>query len=244
MSYAHTMKYLDDYNSPHPLYDRLRDLVNAPVQGRASLYKRKTQTVDNKLSTPPSEVIAGYCDARHAGFVEPGTEGLWGADATYHLPRDVTRALHLAAEFLTGTEIDSQFAAPSSHPRRACGVMACIVGYRYIRGVAGVADALTQSGIKPQRVQTFADGRAEFLAALLRKLDAAHEVNDRGDNPNAVLAALQMLIEEMRRVCEWLEMAGQEGNADSIRRDLARTERLLARGVGKRGRRDEEELMP
>lgn len=166
--------------------------------------------------TPPSEMMGAWANLRRELFIEPGLEGLTGPDATYHLIQDVPEYLLSAASLLAGHED-----MPHRHrPRNAMAYMSKGMGYRYIRGVEGLTDALKAARVPYGELAKFQIAREVFTTEMVRKANAAWEVNDHGENPLAVLTVLKMFVEEMYALQGWLEVARQWSNAQMMGREL------------------------
>lgn len=220
---AHSMKANMTPGNFHPLHDT--------PQGRArveSIYAR----LRSKLTplTPPSEVIGAWANLRQELYVEPGLEGLTGPAATYHLIGDVPDYLLSAAELLTGRGFVSLDVSTHMAPRAAMGYLSKGMGWRYLRGVDGIADALCARRVSPAEIAKFQANRMSFAGEFVRKANAAWEVNDQGENPAAVMTVLTMFMEEMFALAGWLEVAGKGGESDALKRNLDNAMHVLRQG--------------
>lgn len=198
----------------HPLYDTpqgLRQLESMSARLRSKLSRK----------TPPSKQMLAWADYRQERYIEPGLEGLSGADATYHLTIDVPRLLLQALHLLDTNNADPTLPPPKMRPSAALDDLVKAYGFRCLRGVDGIKDALAEQGATRERIDRFMDEREAFAGMFAAHMDAAYVVNKSGENPNAVRSALVMFVAEMERLCDWLTVAGQQGVADATRGNLA-----------------------
>lgn len=158
----------------------------------------------------PLEVSAAYEAHRHAMFIAPNREGLAGPDAIYHLPK-AAAGLWSAAQILGGVGI-SGFGINSRLPakrrlRIALDTTLMAHGWRYKRGVQGLADALDASGYNDE-VRQYQRERDRFAIEFERRAVAADIVIDDGENGAAVAKLLRIFINEMHTLARWLDSPG------------------------------------
>jgi hypothetical protein len=178
----------------------------------ANLAKRTT------VQTPPSLQMQAHRDYEVAKF---GIMGRRGSPSTlgYNLYDDSTRLLGMAYRFLTDDPRTTRALTgftPKTVPRRALGFIAKAYGYRYLRGLEVIEHNLANGA---QQVK-FRHERMEFRHALELNADAAHAINDKGQNRAAALEVVMMFANELLALCPWLERMGHEGNAKWLRQGV------------------------
>ncbi len=134
----------------------------------------------------------------------------------YHLWSDSARTLHAAHKLLTGDVARSKFETghgPKDFPRIAMHWVAKAIGFRYLRGLEVVAGALAQNA----HLTKFKLERLEFRNEFELSADAAHAINDKGQNPGAALEVVLMFQRELLSLCPWLELVGNTFEADHLR---------------------------
>lgn len=144
----------------------------------ATLHKQTT------IKTPPSVQMKAWRDYEYSKF---GVLGRRGAPQSlgYNLYTDsirlVRRAYRLVDADWRTTRALTGF-TPRTTPRRSLGCLAQAYGYRYLRGL-GVIEFRLATG---EELSKFRHERLEFRQALELSADAAHAINDKGQNPGAV----------------------------------------------------------
>lgn len=197
--------------TPHYLFDT--------PQGRAhhgAIAARLRAHLHNKPD--PMTQAAGWWEYYVERYVEPGLEGLSGPDACYHF-KDAALYVYLAMTALYGLGFDA-FTPPSKRQDRALALLAKGYGRRYVRGLQGLSEALTEHGASKRDLDLFdAQGEA-FSAAFERQLTAAHNVNLITPTPSAVADAISLFARELLRVCDWLDGTPHFFEAISVRYDI------------------------
>lgn len=189
----------------------------------------------------PAERSRAYSDHRRTVYVETQREGLDGPDAIYHLKHSA-QLISEAAWMLAGTSFESAQTRLRDRPAVALRIVAMAHGWRYVRGVEGLTDALKANGVGVAR---FLESRAAFEGEFELRATVAHFANDaQGDCPAAVVKVIRMFIEELRELAGWLESPGVfmgVGTAGAIEGSLHGAEVALAdyeRHVASKRRRD------
>lgn len=176
----------------HPLFDT--------PQGRAQQHAMGDRLRAKLRNTDPLTEAAAWYEFRHERFVEPGLEGLSGPDAVYHfnyVVRYISSAAHTMAGFTLGAPTPA-----TQRPTVALSTLGKGYGWRYIRGIEGLHDALESHGAR----ERFDIQCNEFADRFERQLEAASTVNARGENPNAATEAVRMFAHQMLKLCDWLEI--------------------------------------
>jgi hypothetical protein len=164
----------------------------------------------------PTTRAASWYEYRQERYVEPGLEGLYGPDATYHF-QDAAHYIYWAAGTLVGAGGYTLDHPKSKRPTVAVQLLAKGLGYRYLRALRGLNDALFEADVSPRQLARFDAESQDFVDGFLPQLDAAGRVNSKGQNPRAVHDVIEMFASEMHRVCDWLDMTRQHGRAKLIR---------------------------
>jgi hypothetical protein len=133
---------------------------------------------------------------------------------TYNLYDDTVRLLSWAHDVLTKPCFlkDTGFTKRTA-PRRALQHIAKAYGYRYLRGLIAIEDKLALGST----LVKFRHERTEFRQTLELSADTAHAINDKGQNPAAVLEVVQMFAIELLALCPWLELVGHKQDAKILR---------------------------
>lgn len=204
---------------PHFQYDT--------PQGMAVLNAVDTR-LRSRLHTKadPLTRAAAWYEYRLGRFVELGLEGLTGPDACYHF-RDTADYVYWAAGTLTNAGGYSMEYPKSKHPITAVNLLAKGFGYRYLRALRGLNDALIEADVSPHKLARFGAECREFIDVFLPQLNAAGMVNAKGKNPQAVFEVIEMFAHELERVCDWLELTRQIGRAGGIRGTISNALRKL-----------------
>ncbi|OQW88314.1 MAG: hypothetical protein BWK72_08455 [Rhodoferax ferrireducens] len=162
---------------------------------------------------------AAWYEYRQERYVELGLEGLTGPDSCYHF-RDAADYIFWAAGTLTNSGGYALHHPKNKHPITAVNVLAKGFGYRYLRALRGLNDALIEADVSPRKLARFDAECQEFIDVFMPQLNAAGMVNAKGQNPQAVFEVIEMFAREMERVCDWLEMTGQYHRAVGIQRTV------------------------
>jgi len=165
-------------------------------------------------SDPMTRAAAWY-EYRQERYVELGLEGLTGPDSCYHFS-DAANCIYWAAGTLAGSGGYANEHPKNKHPITAVNVLAKGFGYRYLRALRGLNDALFEADVSPRKLARFDAECQEFIDVFLPQLNAAGMVNAKGKNPQAVFDVIEMFAREMQRVCDWLEMTRQHHRAVGI----------------------------
>jgi hypothetical protein len=164
------------------------------------------------LKTPPSIQMQAYRDYEYAKFGALNRRGApWNTG--YNL---CTNAVEMT-EWAHGVLTDPGFLRSTGFtkrtaPRRALRHIANAYGYRYIRGLEAIESGLSDDA----QLAKFRSERMEFRHVLETSADAAHAINDKGQNPGAALEVVQMFARELLALCPWLELAGRESDAREL----------------------------
>lgn len=150
----------------------------------------------------PTETSAAWQDFRRERFTNPGLERLTGPGAAYHL-HDAARILVSAADALTGADLFANTTA-KRRPRLALSNVMRAHGYRYVRGMLGLEDAIAAER-NASDLARFRKERAAFEAELTERTAAAHVTNDEGECPAAAVRVLRIFVAELRSLARWLE---------------------------------------
>lgn len=198
-----------------------RHPLHGTPQGRRQIIAINAR-LRSKLNhkTPPSEQIKAWIEYRLEMYIEPGLEGRKGADATYHLEYDVPRLLWQAVQQLTCQGPNVLLPSPLKRPRAALGHLSKAYGFRYLRGVDGIRIALIEASATKEQIAIFLAERDAFATKFIKMADVAWVLNKKGEEPNAVWAALVVFVEETERLCYWLSAAGQSSIGLMLRSEL------------------------
>jgi hypothetical protein len=168
-----------------------------------------------KLKNPPSQHLRAWRAHERATIFAEGHQQS-PKKMGYHLWMDSTRTLRDAHLLLTGDVARSKFETrrgPKAFPRMAMQWVAYAIGFRYLRGLEVVAGALAQN----QHLTKFKLERLEFRNEFELSADAAHAINDKGQNPGAALEVVLMFQRELLSLCPWLELVGNTLDAGLLR---------------------------
>lgn len=172
--------------------------------------------------------VAAWHDYRQERFVERGLEGLTGGAAVYHL-NDAARYVMLAAQILTGSPLEP--VPKAKRPREALDTMAKALGYRYMRAVRGLQDALIDArALEPIR-ERFRRHCQTFQYDFAVRLDAAYIVNDRGQNAPVAKEVVSMFADEILNMCHWLELTSEHGYVPMLKDTIKQALVVLAAPV-------------
>jgi hypothetical protein len=180
-----------------------------------SLDKRLLQ----RLAEQRNDVLAqidSWAQFRRESVEETRFEGLKGRHAVYHLA-DMARYLNAAANELMVAEGVKR---SSRSPRDALAHLAKGYGWRFLRGVRGLQDALQETGISEQGIAKFVAEREKAQRTLLAQLDAAYLVNSSGRYPELAIDAVRAFAKELLIVCDWLELVSEFGLARLVVDDV------------------------
>lgn len=196
--------------------------------GRTRLQEMETRLQRRvKYSNPPSEQAHAWAEYRQERYVETGMEGLSGPDACYHFT-DAADYIAYATDAITGTGWGGALLPVRKRPVDALRWLAKGYGYRHIRAVDGLRDALISEGTSQGLIGKYDNGRKEFMEKFEPLLDAAQLVNTRGENPQAARSAVVMFADELDTICGWLEVVGNTGQAAIIQQGLTAAMKRLA----------------
>jgi hypothetical protein len=195
------------YMTPPP--DQFTDLYTTP-EGRIrhDLLYRQIHHISKDRTATPSQISATFATFRQDRFINTGMEGLIGSQSTYHL-EDLCLGMPQIVQTMHASDPFNPTARQRDKPRATLRSLAREHGYRYLVGVRGLLDALRESKQPPARLGRFLLGRDEFERAFLPMLDSAFMVNEAGDCPKAVFYSLRLMLEELRELCGWQEVANQ-----------------------------------
>jgi len=190
----------------HPLF-------NTP-QGRAQQHAMGARLRAKLRRAGPLEEAAAWFEYRHERFIEPGLEGLTGSDAVYHF-NYVVGYISNAARTMAG-HTNGMPTAANRRPTVALSALAKGYGWRYLRAVEGLHDALVDAGGR----ERFGAQCNDFADRFERQLEAASTVNERGENPNAAVQTVRLFAHQMLVICDWLEMTREIGLCMMLRPQL------------------------
>lgn len=120
------------------------------------------------------------------------------------------RRLITDAPFRKGTGFTARTA-----PRRALAQLAEGVGYRYLRGLEAI-----QGELSMKHSAAFMHERNSFLSEFELSADTAHQMNDKGQRPDAAIAVVDMFAAELISLCPWLEKVGLAYGAVALKATL------------------------
>ena len=164
------------------------------------------------IKTPPSIQMQAQREYEYAKFGALNRRGApWNTG--YNLYDDAVRITEWSHGVLTDPGfLRSTGFTKRTAPRRALAQIARAYGYRYIRGLEaiefGLSDALDLARFRSERM--------EFRHRLESSADAAHAINDKGQNPGAALEVVEMFARELLALCPWLELAGRGADAREL----------------------------
>jgi len=190
----------------HPLFDT--------PQGHAQQHAMGARLRAKLRRADPLTEAAAWFEYRHERFIEPGLEGLTGPDAVYHF-NDAVRYISNAAHTMAG-HTNGMPTPATRRPTMALSALAKGYGWRYLRAVEGLHDALVNAGAR----ERFGAQCNEFADRFERQLEAASVVNVRGENPNAAVQTVHMFAHQMLVICDWLEMTREIGLCMMLRPQL------------------------
>lgn len=184
------------------------------ARNRESLYDAELLRIlkrDTALNVPPSLQVTAWRNyelqfftARHRHLAPEAME--------YNHTHDAVAIMQRAAALFTDPKQPHGVGfQKKTIPRRALGAIAKAMGYRYERGLVAIKYALAP----PQRLQ-FRQERETFLAKFDRLADAAHAINDKGQNPESAKEVIELFADELRALCPWYELIGQEAVAAGL----------------------------
>ncbi len=189
---------------------------------------------DLNRSTGPVSQSRAWAKYRKTIYTDRGLEGLTGPRAVYHFD-DVRQHLFNAIGMLAKGDIGL---APWQWPAQTMKIIMRAHGYRYLRGVQGLADAIKEAC--PARLSQYLDEREAFDAEFKLRATAASITNEDGECPAAVVKVLQMFADELRALGVWLTRvrspwAGGTPLLDRIERELDdyRAELAASPGAGR-----------
>jgi hypothetical protein len=156
----------------------------------------------NDQNAEPLQSIAASFDYRQAYFIDGGHEGLTGGDSTYHL-QTICQTMPQVVGQLRPNCHDFKGLPKSLRPRKTLKFVSDLHGYRYYVGVRGLRDALIAAGATGDTLLRFDAQRQVFDDKFTQLLNAAHIVNEKGENPKVVEQCVGMLIGEMQTLCDW-----------------------------------------
>jgi len=167
------------------------------------------------LSTLPSAKMQAWRDYEIQKFALMGRRGSV-QNLSYNLYDDCVRGLAGAYFYATAdiADIRAQTGRTAKTiPRHALDEIARAFGYRYLRGLDFIAHELaTEAQCKEFRCE-----RSEFRHNLELTADAAHQINDKGQNRAAALEVVKMFANELLALCPWLEIVGDTIDAEQLR---------------------------
>jgi len=214
------------YMNPPP--DHLTDLYDTP-EGRALhdiLYAQHHAVIHDRKATP-SQMSAASARFRQERFINAGKEGPTGGASCYHLGKLCSKVASAAYELLIGNPGFLGYPV-NRRPRNLVQYLGQVHGYRYLVGVRGLTDALKEAGVSPAQRGRFMLERDKFNQEFLPLADAAFMVNARGENPNAAIQCAQMLIDELTRLCDWLELTAESNHTPMMRKELREASAAIA----------------
>lgn len=168
-----------------------------------------------KIKNPPSQHLRAWRDHERATIFAEGHQPP-PRRMGYHLWMDSARTLLDAYLLLTGDVARARLETgrgSKAHPRMAMQWTAQAIGFRYLRGLEVVAGALAQN----DHLTKFKLERLEFRNEFELSADAAHAINDKGQNPGAALEVVLMFQRELLALCPWLELVGNTLDAGLLR---------------------------
>lgn len=166
-----------------------------------------------QLKNPPSQHVQAHRDYERAYFFARGYQPATSRMG-YHLRTDAANLMQWAHSMIT----DDLFAkrtgrTKTTRYRWALAVLAKAFGYRYLRGLEVIEGELSVG----KHLAKFKHERMEFRLAFELSADAAHALNDKGQNPIAALEVVLMFQRELLALCVWLETVGNSLEADLLR---------------------------
>lgn len=168
-----------------------------------------------KLKAPPSQHIQAWRDHERATIFAEGHQPA-ATKMGYHLWLDSARTLRDAHLLLTGGEARARRETgrtPKAFPRMAMHLVAYTIGFRYLRGLEVIEGELAQG----KHLAKFRHERMEFRHTFELSADAAHAINDKGQNPGAALEVVVLFHRELLALCPWLELVGNTLEARLLR---------------------------
>jgi hypothetical protein len=172
-----------------------------------------------KLKHPPSQHLRAWRAHERATIFAEGHQHS-PKKMGYHLWTDSTRTMREAHLLLTGDVARAKLETgrgPKAFPRLAMQWVAQAIGFRYLRGLEVVAGVLAQN----EHLTKFKLERLEFRNEFELSADAAHAINDKGQNPDAALEVVLMFHRELLALCYWLEIVGNPLEAGLLREACA-----------------------
>lgn len=176
---------------------------------------RRVLSSKTKLKDPPSQHIQAWRDHERATIFAEGHQPP-PSKMGYHLWSDSARTLRDTHALLTGDVSQSKMETgrgPKAFPRMAMQWVAQAIGFRYLRGLEAIKGELAMN----KHLAEFNGGRVEFLHEFELSADAAHAINDKGQNPGAALEVVLMFQRELLALCDWLETVGNPLEARLLR---------------------------
>jgi hypothetical protein len=168
---------------------------------------------ETQLKYPPSQHVRAYREYERAWHYARGLQPL-ASHMDYHLWSDAASSLRSAHNLLTDDGYRKRTGRmKKTTPRHALATLAEAVGYRYMRGLEVITDELASN----KHLTKFKLERLEFEHAFNESADAAHALNDGGQNPVAALEVVNMFQRELLALCPWLELVGNAQAAQSLR---------------------------
>lgn len=178
---------------------------------------RKELARHTKLKCSPSEKIAAYRAYEQAFFLADARP--YGCDKhpvdsrmAYNISDDAARLTQTAIGWLTddGKRSMTGF-TKTTIPRRALDLVAKAIGFRYMRGLVAI-----EGRLKPTPLAQFRSQRKVLMKQFCQAADVAHADNDKGQNPQAALAAINLFVQELLALCPWFEITGHQSEAAAL----------------------------
>ena len=166
-----------------------------------------------KLTAPPSQHLQAWRNYERQKFAVPGRHPA-PDNMGYNLWTDTARTLRWAHGVLTDPAYMKRTGfAPKTIARRALARVSEAIGYRYLRGLEVIACKLEGA-----ELQKFTQERKAFCHTFEQAADAAHVINDKGQNFGVALTVVRLFANELLALCPWLEQVGQASGAAELRK--------------------------
>ena len=127
----------------------------------------------------------------------------------YNILNETTKELHWSHNVLTNSDfLKSMGFTKKTAPHLALARLAEAFGYRYMRGLEAI-----EYGLEGSALVLFRQERLAFREDFSTRADAAHAVNIKGENPQDVLAVVELFVDELKELVPWLEQVGKSTEA-------------------------------
>lgn len=209
-------------HTPTPPSIRNAERMTLPEQCAHSRYAMAQVAVLREQAHPkypPSQQMQVHQDYEYARF---GVLGLRApaSGRGYYLIEHCTSPIASALERLAETPKPSRGRRKPARNDAAWLALSDIAkayGYRYIPALEMIEDQLTRG----KHLVQFRLERKEFRQFLEHSADAAHQINDKGQNPQAVREVIELFASELLALCPWLEAVGYQAAAQRLRERVA-----------------------